>query len=112
MLNLVCPAINRRGSGEDHCFADESRFRCSLYIGRCFYKKGFHSGAIDQLKEAIANYEIPDDATGKELHYWLGRTYEADGQLPDALKTYGQLIQWDYNYRDVRKRIEDLKGRP
>lgn len=90
----------------------KNRFRCSLYIGRCFYKKGFHSGAVDQLKEAIANYELPDDPTGKELHYWLARTYEADGQIPEALKTYGQLIQWDYNYRDVRSRIDDLKGRP
>ena len=87
-------------------------FQCSLYIGRCFYEKGYHSQAVDTFREAIANYEIPDDATGKELHYWLGRSYEADGQVPEALKIYGQLIQWDYNYRDVRKRIDDLKGRP
>jgi hypothetical protein len=28
------------------------------------------------------------------------------------LKIYGQLIQWDYNYRkgDVRKRIDDLRS--
>jgi tetratricopeptide (TPR) repeat protein len=88
------------------------RFQCSLYIGRCFYKKALYSPAIDTFKEAIAGYETPDDATGKELHYWLGRCYEADNQMPEALKTYGQLIQWDYNYRDVRKRIDDLKGRP
>lgn len=88
------------------------RFQCGLYISRCFYKKGYHSGAIDILKETIATYETPDDATGKELQYWLGRSYEADGRAPEALKTYGQLIQWDYNYRDVRKRIDDLKGRP
>lgn len=88
----------------------KSRFKCSLYIGRCFYKKGYQSGAIDTFKEAIANYELPDDPTGKELHYWLARSYEADGQAAEALKTYGQLIQWDYNYRDVRKRIDDLKA--
>jgi hypothetical protein len=90
----------------------KNRFKCSLYIGRCFYKKTYNSGAIDTFKEAIANYELPDDPTGKELHYWLARAYEADGQALEALKTYGQLIQWDYNYRDVRKRIDDLKGRP
>jgi hypothetical protein len=29
------------------------------------------------------------------------------------LKIYGQLIQWDYNYRkgDVRKRIDALRGK-
>ena len=32
----------------------------------------------------------------------------------DALKTYGQLIQWDYKYRkgDVRKRIDELNLGP
>ncbi len=88
------------------------RHDCSLYIGRCFYKKGLQSEAVNTLKEAIAAHEIADDATGKELHYWLGRCYEADGQVPDALKIYGQLIQWDYNYQDVRKRIEGLKAKP
>lgn len=90
----------------------KSRFQCSLYIARCFYEKGYHSQAIDTFKEAIGNLEIPDDATGKELNYWMARAYEADGQKPDALKTYGQLIQWDYNYRDVRERIDDLKTSP
>lgn len=87
----------------------KSRFQCSLYIGRCFYKKKYYSQAVDTFKEAIAGYETPDDATGKELHYWLARSYEGDGQTADALKVFGQLIQWDYNYRDVRKRIDDLK---
>jgi tetratricopeptide (TPR) repeat protein len=91
----------------------KARFQCSLFIGRCFFEKGYHSQAIETFKEAIAGKETPDDSAGKELHYWLGRAYESDGQTPDALKTYGQLIQWDYNYRDgdVRKRIDGLKGR-
>jgi len=52
-----------------------------------------------------------EDDLGKQLHYWLGRTYEGAGQTEDALKVYGQLIQWDYNYRkgDVRKRIDELR---
>lgn len=87
------------------------RYQCSLFIGRCFHAKGYHSQAIDTFKEAIASYETPDDSVGKELHYWLGRAYQEDGQVADALKTYGQLIQWDYNYRDgdVRTRIDELK---
>ncbi len=89
----------------------KSRFRCSLYIGRCFFEKGFHKQAANVFRDAIGAYEIPDDDLGKELHYWLGRSLEADGNIPEALKIYGQLIEWDYNYRkgDVRKRIEDLQ---
>lgn len=87
------------------------RTQCSLTIGRCFYEKNYHSQAIDTFKDAIAGHEIRDDDLGKELHYWLGRAHEAAKQTEDALKIYGQLIQWDYNYRkgDVRKRIDDLR---
>jgi tetratricopeptide (TPR) repeat protein len=91
----------------------KNRFRCSLYIGRCFYEKGFHKQAANVFREAIGTYEIPNDDLGKRLHYWLGRSLEADGNIPEALKIYGQLIEWDYNYRkgDVRKRIEGLHGK-
>lgn len=90
-----------------------TRFHCNLYVGRCFFEKGFYSQAADVFREAIDTYEMPDDELGKELHYWLGRAQEADGRIDDALKTYGQIIQWDYNYRkgDVRKRLENLKNR-
>lgn len=90
------------------------RHRCNLFIGRCFFEKGYHGQAIDILREAIEQYEAPDDDLGKEMHYYLGRAFEAGGQVPDALKVYGQLIQWDYNYRngEVRKRIDNLRRPP
>jgi tetratricopeptide (TPR) repeat protein len=45
------------------------------------------------------------------MHYWLGRSYEASGQREAAIQAYGQIIQWDYNYRqgDVRQRLEALQ---
>lgn len=90
----------------------KSRHRCSLFIGRCFFEKGFHKQGASVFRDAIGAYEIPDDDLGKELHYWLGRALEADGNTPEALKIYGQIIEWDYNYRkgDVRKRLEGLQG--
>src|SRR5690606_29350129 len=86
------------------------RTHCSLYIGRCFFEKGYYKQAVDTFRDAIAGHETSDDDLGLKLHYWLGRSQEGAGLIPDALKTYGQLIQWDYNYRngDVRKRIDDL----
>jgi len=90
----------------------KTRGFCNLYIARCFFEKGYHSQAIDTLQEAIQAHEPPDDELGKQLNYRLGRAYEADGRTEDALKTYGQLIQWDYNYRngEVRKRLDALKA--
>jgi len=91
----------------------KTRVQCNLYIGRCFFEKGYHAQAIDTFKEALRLHETPDDELGKDLLYRLGRAYEEDGQVAEALKTYGQLIQWDYNYRngEVRKRLDALKNR-
>ncbi|MCL2330062.1 MAG: tetratricopeptide repeat protein [Phycisphaerae bacterium] len=88
------------------------RYHCSLYVGRCFYKKNYYAQAIDTFREALGTYEMPDDDLGKQLNYWLGRSLEADSRTEEALKIYGQLIQWDYNYRkgDVRERIDALRG--
>jgi thioredoxin-like negative regulator of GroEL len=85
------------------------RTRCNFHIGRCFFELGYQDQAIGVLNEAIHSYEIEGDATSKDLHYWLGRAHEAAGQPAEALKVYGQLLQWDYNYRDVRKRMDDLR---
>ncbi len=92
----------------------KTRTQCSLYLGRCFFEKAYSAQAMDTFREAINSYEFPDDDLGKQLHYWLGRSHEAAGQTADALKVYGQLIQWEYNYRngEVRKRIDDLNRPP
>jgi hypothetical protein len=50
------------------------------------------------------------DDLGKSLHYWLGRACEAAGKAEDASRAFGQVIQWDYNYRDVRQRLEALEA--
>ncbi len=88
----------------------KTRVQCSIYLGRSFYRKGYHSQAADTFLDAIKSHEIPDDDLGKEAHYWLARSQEAEEHIDEALKTYGQIIQWDYNFRDVRKRIDDLRA--
>jgi len=88
----------------------KNRTACQLLIAQCFFHKGYHEQAVDLLKEAIEQYEAAGDETSKELHYWLGRAYEASGQIEPAVKTYGQIIQWDYNYKDVRQRLENLRA--
>ncbi|MCH8966610.1 MAG: hypothetical protein IID43_02945 [Planctomycetes bacterium] len=86
----------------------KNRTSCGLYLGRCFYRKGYHSQAIDALEMAIGQYEIPDDDLAKNLHYWLARACQDGGKIQDAQKTYGKILQMDYNYRDVRARLDGL----
>ncbi len=84
------------------------RHSCALYLGRCFFQKGLFSQAASILADAIADYELTDDDMAKELNYWLGRSQEDNKDTADAKQTYGKLLQVDYNYRDVRSRIEGL----
>jgi tetratricopeptide (TPR) repeat protein len=86
------------------------RTAAMLYLGRCFYEKQYHSEAIATLEEARGGHEIPDDAVAKELLYWLGRSQADSGDTQTAKKTLGVLLQLDYNYKDVRVRLEGLRG--
>jgi tetratricopeptide (TPR) repeat protein len=88
----------------------KSRVPSALYLGRCFYETEYFSEAISILQEGKADYEITDDTTAKELLYWLGRAQADQGEPAAAQKTYGQLLQLDYNYRDVRDRMKGLRA--
>jgi tetratricopeptide (TPR) repeat protein len=89
----------------------KNRYACLSLMAQCFYHKGYYDQATNILADGIRTYEIPADDTSKEMHYWLGRSYEAAGQREAAIQAYGQIIQWDYNYRqgDVRQRLEALQ---
>lgn len=83
--------------------------RAKYYIGTCFFQKGWNQQATDILNEAIAAHQVPGDTLSKDMHYILGRSYEAAGQKDQALKTFNKVVQWDFNYRDVRVRIDKLQ---
>lgn len=86
----------------------KNRTACGLYLGRCFFRKGYHAQAIEILEEAISGYAVSDDELAKSLLYWLGRAQESAGRGDDARRTYGKLLQADYNFKDVRGRIDAL----
>jgi hypothetical protein len=80
-------------------------------MGRCFYEKGVFGQTRELLKEALESHEVLGDDLGKELTYWLGRAYEAEGNKAEAAAQYGKLLRQDYNYAggDARTRLESLK---
>ena len=86
----------------------KNRTVCGLYLGRCFFRKGYNSQAIAALQEAIEDHPFKDDDLAKSMLYWLGQAQEADGNVDDCKKTYGKILQMDYNYRDVRARLKTL----
>ncbi len=86
------------------------RVESSTYLGRAFLATGFVDEAVDTLKQTLEEYEVRGDAKSKELFYWYGIALEKKGDINAALKAYSQLVQWDFNYRDVQVRIKKLRG--
>ncbi len=86
----------------------KNRGRSAIYLGRSFLKKKLHQQALDVLAEGLEEHEIAEDEIGKALLYWQGRTQEAAGLTSDAQASYGQILRMDYNYRDVRAKLDGL----
>jgi len=78
-------------------------------IGQCFYYKGWFPDAIDSFNTALEALENTEGAVARELRYNLGRAFEADKKVEEALAEYRRVAQLDFNYRDVRDRIEALR---
>lgn len=85
-----------------------NRALCGLYLGRCFFRKSYYDQAVSTLEDAVKDYELSDDDTAKNMLYWLGRAQEAGRQTSAARATYGRILQIDYNFRDVRTRLDQL----
>lgn len=86
----------------------KNRAVCGMYLGRCFFRKGYHAQAVSALQEAISQHEFTDDDLAKTMLYWLGRAQEEASELDEARKTYGKILQLDYNYSDVRAKLDSL----
>ena len=78
--------------------------------GLCFFRKGWHTDAIDIYKNAIKIYPINDDSIGKELRYNLARAYEESNDKTSALEIYRKIAQVDFAYRDVSNHVEALRN--
>ena len=80
-------------------------------IGESFYHLKYYQEAADNFERAIERYEIEGDDTAKNLYYWLGLTWEHLGDTERALKAFSQLAQWQFDYKDVRARLDTSRGK-
>ena len=78
-------------------------------LGKCFFSKKLYSEAQSQFETAIKQYELSDDPLAKELRYNLARTFEVQEKPDQAIQWYSVIVQQDYQYQDVAKRLEELR---
>ncbi len=88
------------------------RYPCSLRLGRTFLAAEFLDEAVVTLKDLIEKYPsiTAGDDFCKDVYYWYGRALEASKDMPSAIKSYSQVMQWDFNYRDVQTRVKKLRA--
>ena len=78
-------------------------------IGQCFFYKAWYPDAIETYQEALSLVERKEGQMAKELLYNLARAYQADGDDENALASYRKVAQIDFNYSDVKARVDALR---
>jgi tetratricopeptide (TPR) repeat protein len=78
-------------------------------IGLCFYHKKWFPDAIDIFTQVIEKYELSDDVLAKELRYNLAVAYEDNKDAEKALEIFRKIAQQDFNYKDVKERVDKLR---
>jgi TolA-binding protein len=83
------------------------RIQALTYLGQAFSRKGWHREAVETYERALEHE--PGEARAKDLHYYLGLELKEMDEIDKALDHFSEVAQLDYNYRDVRDQIEELR---
>ena len=81
--------------------------QASSLLGQAFEKKGWFREASETL-ERVLESELTEDRA-KDIRYHLGMVYEKMDELVKAVDQYSEVDQMDYNYKDARQRLEDVR---
>ena len=81
--------------------------QASSLLGQAFEKKGWFREASETL-ERVLEAELTEDRA-KDIRYHLGNVYEKMDELVKAQDQYSEVAQMDYNYKDARQRLEEVR---
>lgn len=83
-------------------------FDSASMLATCFQEKGMYKSAIAQLEKAILDPRC-DEKKSLFLKYDLGILYEVANMPEKALEVMSDVYSTDIKFRDVAKKIEELK---
>lgn len=80
-----------------------------MMLGQSFAAKDMDDLALGQLEKAL---EASTDTgeKGKEILYAMGRVAQNMGRTEQALAHFSRILEQDIGFRDVQRKIEDLKS--
>ena len=77
------------------------------FLGQAFAKKQWFQEASETYERAL-QAEMPETRI-KELRYNLGDCLEKMDRLKEAQHQFSEVAQIDYNYKDARQRLENVR---
>jgi len=78
-------------------------------LGKCFIAEKKGKLAIRQFEKAVESInQIDEPDLYKEIHYYLGRLLEEEGDKSTAEHHYTEVLAVDYEYKDALSRMEGL----
>ena len=81
-----------------------------LLLGRAFRGKGMAELALGQLEKAL-EASGGTGKLGKEVLWEMGAVTEESGESQRAITYYSRILEQDIGFRDVAKKIENLRSR-
>ena len=85
------------------------RLKAISLLGRCFVHKGMLDMAASQFQTAVSEMSAMD-AVKKDTLYELGLVYQQMGRKEEYLKCMKDIMEVDYNFKDVAARVESTYG--
>jgi len=87
---------------------DAFRKRALMRVAECFVSKDLYEIAINRYQACLKEGEEVS-ADNLDVFYGLGRTFQLAGNHAEARRIFESILAINYQYSDVRERIEDLK---
>ncbi len=81
--------------------------RSLLMLGQAFTKKEWYHEAVETFSRCLES-EMTEERS-KEVRYHLADVLEKLGKFAEAQEHYSAVAQMDYNYKDVRERLDIIR---
>jgi tetratricopeptide (TPR) repeat protein len=88
--------------------SDENYRPATELLAQLFIAARLPALAVERVQKAIAGQ--PVGPTTLDLYYWLAVAQEASGHSSEALAIYEKIRSEDLTFRDVEKRVADLRS--
>lgn len=87
---------------------DNTTLAMIFYLGQAMARKGYLEAAREVLKKAVSKKKDRDPELINEARYVLAMNYEQEGKKAMAVKQYQTILSEDFDFRDVKQKVDAL----